>query len=74
MSFFLSLTPFSTLANREDPDQAALVRSQIRVYSFCLWEYDIFDPTLMDLKSNFFVLCTNMKFIYIIIHSGWSLA
>ena len=25
------------------------------------------------LTSNFFVLCTNMK-VYLIIHSGWSLA
>ena len=30
----------------------------------------------MNLTSNFFVLCTKsiLKFIYIIIHSGWSLA
>ena len=34
-----------------------------------------YDPTLVDLTSNFFVLCTNMNvFIYIIIHSGLSLA
>ena len=32
-----------------------------------------YDPTLVDLTSNFFVLCTNVK-AYIIIHSGWSLA
>ena len=37
-------------------------------------EYDISDPTLVDLTSNFFVLCTSVKVIYIIIHSGWSLA
>ena len=38
------------------------------------WEKIISDPTPVDLTSNFFVLCTNMNFIYIIIHSGWSLA
>ena len=33
-----------------------------------------YDPTIADLTSNFFVLCTNMKVTNIIIHSGWSLA
>ena len=32
-----------------------------------------YDPTLVDRTSNFFVLCTNLK-VYIIIHSGRSLA
>ena len=32
-----------------------------------------YEPTLVDLTSNFFILCTNMKFKYITIHSGWSL-
>ena len=31
------------------------------------------DHTLVDLISNFFVLCTNMKVNYIIIHSGWNI-
>ena len=31
------------------------------------------DPTLVDMISNFFILCTNMKVICIIIHNGWSL-
>ena len=31
------------------------------------------DPTLVDLTSNFFVLCRKLKFIKMIIHSGWSL-
>ena len=36
-----------------------------------LWKYDLrYDPTLVDLTSNFFVLCAN---VYVIIHSGWSL-
>ena len=33
----------------------------------------ISDPTLVDLTSIFFVLCTNLK-VYFIIHSGCSLA
>ena len=33
----------------------------IRVSSFCLWKYDISDPTLVDLTGYFFVPCTNMK-------------
>ena len=57
-----------------------------QVYSVCFWNCDISDPTLVDLTSNFFVLCTKVK-VYImmhlhlglhclpeIIHSGWSLA
>ena len=31
------------------------------------------DPTLVDLTSNIFVLCTKVK-VYKIITSGWSLA
>ena len=31
-----------------------------------------YDPTLVDLTSNFFVLYTNLK-VYIFIHGGWSL-
>ena len=31
------------------------------------------DLTLVNLPSNFFVLCTNWKVNYIIIHSGWGL-
>ena len=33
----------------------------------------IYDPTLVDLTSNFLVLCTNLKVYYIIIHSGWGI-
>ena len=48
----------------------------IRVYSVCLWGNMIrYDPTLVNLTRNFFVPCTNVKvYLYIIIHSGWSLA
>ena len=66
--------PFNTFENRVDPNQAALVRAawsgSIPVYSVCLWKYDP-RPTLVDLTSNFFVLCANKKVIYIINRSGW---
>ena len=49
-------------ANRADSDQATLVRAlPDQSYSVCLWKYDIPDPTQVDLTSNFFVLCTNVK-------------
>ena len=40
VNLFLIETPFSTFANRADPDQAALESCLIRVYSVCLWKYD----------------------------------
>ena len=66
--------PFNTFANRADPDQAALIRAALS--GSTLFDYGNmirYDPTLVDLTSNFFVLCTNLKKnIYIIIHNGWS--
>ena len=54
----------------------------IMVYSVYLWQYDISDPTIVDLTSNFFVLCTNMNvYLYncswraepsIVIHEEWA--
>ena len=40
----------------------------IRVYSVCLWKYDLSVTTPVDLTSNLFVLCTNMK-VYLYIYS-----
>ena len=57
LTLYLNETRFNAFANKADQDQAALAR----VYSICLWKYDLSDPTLVDLTSNFFVLCTNMK-------------
>ena len=73
LTLYLIETHFNAFANRADPDRI-YNSCIIRVCSVCLWKYDIADPTLVELASNFFVLCTNMKFIYIIIHCGWSLA
>ena len=54
---YLIETPFNAFANRADLNQAA----PTRVYSICLWKYDTANPTHMNLTSNSFVLCTNMK-------------
>ena len=69
VTLYLIGTTFNSLVNRADPDQATL----IRVYSVSLENMAYSDPTLVDLTSTFFVLCTSME-VYIIIHSGWSLA
>ena len=63
---FAQLTPFNTFASRADPDQAAPTL-------FAYGNMIRYDATQVDLTSNSFVLCTNVK-VYIIIHSGWSLA
>ena len=60
LTVYLMEMPFGTFANRADPDQAALIYK--RVYSFIAYGNRIrYDPTLLDLASNFFVLCSNMK-------------
>ena len=59
LTHYLIKTPyiyFNAFANTADPDQAALKSCLIRVYSVCLWKYDISDPTLVDLRSNLFFL------------------
>ena len=52
LTLYLIETPLNTLANSADPDQAALTPDQD------LWKYN---PTQVDLTSNFCVLCTNVK-------------
>ena len=52
-------TRFNAFANRADQDQAALVRAAWS--GSTLFAYgNISDPTLVDLTSNVFALCTNM--------------
>ena len=54
--------PFHTFANKADPDQAALVRAAWPGSTLLAYGNMIrYDPTLVDLTSIFFVLCTNMK-------------
>ena len=45
--------------------QTEQTQNMIRVYSVCLWKYDIFVLTLVDLTSNFFVICTDINFLFI---------
>ena len=59
----LTIYLINTCANRADPDQAALVRADLGLLCL-LMDMIRYDPTLVDLTSNFFVLFTNMK-IYI---------
>ena len=57
---YLIETPFNSFANRADPDQTALVRavwSTLFAYGKLIIYYG---PTLVDLTSHFFVLCTNV--------------
>ena len=58
-------THFNTFANRADPDQAALIRAAT-LYGIVIRYY----PTLVDLTSNFFVLCANMK-VSLFNYSKW---
>ena len=52
----------STFANREDPDQAALIRTASSGSTlFASGNRIRYDPRLVELTINFFVLCTNMK-------------
>ena len=64
LTVYLIEASFDTLANRADPDQAALVSCLIRLFSVCLWKHDnnVPDPTLVDLTSTFYLcLSTNIK-------------
>ena len=66
-------TSFSTFANRVDPDQAALVRaapSGSSLFAFGNKIYQILHKWIWTLVSLFYV--PTWKFIYIIVHSGWS--
>ena len=60
LTLYLIETPFNTSANRVGPDRAALLRAAWSG-STLFASGNISDPILVDLTSNFFVLCTNMK-------------
>ena len=53
LTIYLIETPFNTFANRADPDQAATL--------FVSGNALKYDPTQVDLTSNFFILCRNVK-------------
>ena len=60
--FNLIEMPFNTFTNRVDPDQAALLRAALSGSTlFANGNMIRYDPTLVDLTSYFFVLCTNVK-------------
>ena len=62
LTLYLIETLFNTFANRADTVQAALVRAAWSGFSlFADGNMIRYGPTLVDLASNFFVLCTNMK-------------
>ena len=67
LTHYLVETPFNAFVNRADNSCKSCL---IRVYSVCLWKYDISNLTLVDLTSNLIVLCTNMK-IYSYNYSKW---
>ena len=64
LTFYLIEKPFKTFANRADHDQAALVRaasSGSTLFAYGNLIRSRYDPTLVDLTNNFFVLRTNVK-------------
>ena len=53
---------FNAFSNRADPDQAAFFRAALSGSTLFAYGNMIrYDPTLVDLTSNFCVLCTNVK-------------
>ena len=57
ISLSLIEKPFNTFANRADPDQTALVRAAWSgSILFAYGNMIRYDPTLVELTSNFFVL------------------
>ena len=73
-TIYLIETPFSTFANKAEPDQAAFVRAAWSGPTLFAYGNMIrYDHTQVDLTSNLFYV-QQRKFIYRIIHSGWSFA
>ena len=71
LTLYLREMPFNTFAIRANPDQAALVRcawSGSTLFAFA--NKTRYDPTLVDLTSSSFVLCTNVK-PYLYDNSKW---
>ena len=56
ITFYLIETPVNSFVNKAETEQACLIGSTLFAYGNIRY-----DPTLVDLTSNFFVLCTNMK-------------
>ena len=75
LTLYLIKAPFNAFANRADPDQAALVRAAWSAYTLFAYGkmiYLILHKWIRQVISLLYV--PTSKFIYIVIHSGWSLA
>ena len=61
LTFYLIDLFFNNFTNRADPDKAALVKliraSRSGLTLFAYGNMIRYDPTLVNLRSNFFVLC-----------------
>ena len=67
LTLYLIEAPFDAFANWADPDQAALIRAAWSGSTLFAYGTMIrYDPTLVGLTSNFFVLCTDMK-VYLVL-------
>ena len=66
LSWIVGETPFNALANKADPDQAALVRAAWSGSTLFAYGNMIY----LILTRNFFVLNTNMK-VYLYKYSKW---
>ena len=65
-TLFNPLSHRDAFSNRADPDQAALLRAALPGSTLFAYGNMIrYDPTLVDLTSNFIVLGTNMK-VYLV--------
>ena len=70
LTFYLKATPFNTFAKRADPDQAAWSGSTLFAYVNMIR----YDPTLVDLTEVSLFYVQMLKYFYVIIYYGWSLA
>ena len=82
LTHYLIVTPFDAFVNRAGQDQTALVRAVLSGSTLISYESMIYlilhlrtcNEDLMTFMV-FFVLCTDLKvYLFIIIHSGWTLA
>ena len=72
VNLYLIETLFNTFANGANPDKTAPVRAAYSGSTLFPFKNEIiYDHTLVDLTSNFFVLSKNVK-VYLYNHSKWA--
>ena len=54
LTLYLVEKPFNTCKQSRPRSGSSCKSCLIRVYSVCLWKYDISDPTLLDVTRNFY--------------------